>query len=157
MPVLEFVTQIQAPIEICFDVARNIDIHKASTAESKEEAIGGVTSGLIGPGDEVTWRATHFGIRQKLTSVITGFQFPYYFRDEMTEGPFKRIKHDHLFEEKDGITVMRDRFEFESPLGVFGRIFNSLVLNKYMRSLIVKRNRVLKTHAESLYINAKQP
>jgi ligand-binding SRPBCC domain-containing protein len=153
MPVFEFVTEIKAPIEVCFNVARSIDVHKESMVESNEKAIGGVTSGLIGPGEEVTWQATHFGIRQKLSSVITGFQFPYYFRDEMTKGPFKSIKHDHLFEKKGEITIMRDRFEFESPLGLLGKIFNRLVLDKYMKTLILRRNHVLKAHAESTYGN----
>src|SRR5688500_2968086 len=112
MPVFEFVTEIKAPIEICCNVARSIDVHKESMVESREKPIAGVTSGLIGSGEEVTWQATHFGIRQKLTSVITDFEFPSYFRDEMAKGPFKSIKHDHLFEEKGEITIMRDRFEF---------------------------------------------
>lgn len=155
MPILKFETIIEAPIGICFDVARNIDVHKLSTGDTNEEAIGGVTSGLIGFGEEVTWQATHFGIRQKLTSKITAFHFPYYFRDEMKDGPFKSLKHDHRFEEKDGFTLMRDHFEFESPLGVAGRIFNHLVLNKYLSSLIAHRNEILKAHAQSLHLNPK--
>ena len=151
MPVLEFTTEIQAPIDICFNVARSIDLHKKSFIRNKEKAIGGVTSGLIGPGEEVTWQATHFGIRQKLTSLITAFEYPYFFRDEMVSGPFKSIKHDHDFEEKDGITIMRDRFEFESPMGVLGKLFNRIVLKKYITSLITQRNLVLKAHAESLH------
>ena len=36
-------------------------------------AVGGRTSGLIGLGEEVTWRARHFGVTQHLTSKITAF------------------------------------------------------------------------------------
>lgn len=75
----------------------------------------------------------------------------------MKAGPFKSIKHDHRFEEKDGITLMRDRFEFESPLGMLGKIFNHLVLNKYLSSLIAHRNQFLKAHAESLHHTPKHP
>lgn len=151
MPVLEFVTKIKAPAGICFDLARSIDVHKDSVAGSNEQAISGVTCGLIGLGEEVTWEATHLGIRQKLTSRITAFEFPSYFRDEMTRGAFKSMKHDHLFKEQNGITVMSDRFEFESPIGVLGTVFNKIFLNNYLKRLILQRNQVVKKHAESIH------
>lgn len=151
MPLIELTTEIKAPIDLCFNLARSIDLHKLSTSGSNEEAIAGVTSGMIGMGEEVTWKATHFGVRQRLTSRITAFEFPYYFRDEMIRGAFKIIKHDHHFEvcSENEITMMRDRFEYESPMGLFGRIFNQLVLHQYLRKLIVQRNSVIKDYAES--------
>lgn len=149
MPVLELTTEIKAPIDVCFNLARSIDLHKLSTSASNEEAIAGVTSGLIGMGEEVTWRATHFGIRQRLTSRITAYEFPHYFRDEMVSGAFKMIKHDHRFKVCNEVTIMMDMFEYESPMGWFGRTFNQLVLNRYLRKLIVQRNNVIKDYAES--------
>ena len=68
MPKIELTTIIDAPIERCFDLARSIDLHKLSTAGTDEEAIAGVMSGLIGKNEQVTWKAKHFGITQKLTS-----------------------------------------------------------------------------------------
>jgi len=40
-----------------FDRARSIDAHKDSMARSREQAVAGVTTGLISLGEEVTWRA----------------------------------------------------------------------------------------------------
>ena len=142
-------TEIYAPIEICFDLARSIDLHKLSTASSKEEAVAGVTAGLIGFGEEVTWEATHFGIRQRLSSAITAYEYPHFFRDEMTKGAFNMIRHDHRFERAEGKTIMLDTFEFESPLFVLGRIINKLFLTRYLTNLITKRNLLIKTYAES--------
>jgi hypothetical protein len=51
MPVINLHTQINAPIGIVFDLSRSIDLHKISTAHTNEEAIAGVTSGLIGMGE----------------------------------------------------------------------------------------------------------
>ena len=119
MPVLESYIEIKAPINICFNLARSIDLHKISTPGGNEKAIAGVTSGLIGLNQEVTWEAIHFGITQTLRSRITAYQFPTYFRDEMIEGPFKMIRHDHRFEKSNGSTIMRDKFEFESPMGLW--------------------------------------
>jgi ligand-binding SRPBCC domain-containing protein len=149
MPVFNVTTEINAPIERCFDLSRSIDLHVASIPGSKEVAIAGVTSGLIGLGEEVTWEATHFGIRQRLSSVITACEVPHFFRDEMTKGIFKMIRHDHRFTETNGITLMRDRFEFESPFSFIGDIANTLVINWYLKKLIMKRNQVIKTYAES--------
>ncbi len=148
MAVIELTTYINAPVARCFDLARSIDLHKLSTEGTQEEAIGGVTSGLIGKDQEVTWRAKHLGITQCLTSRITRFQYPFFFRDEMVRGAFKKITHDHTFKESGGITAMKDRFEFESPGGILGKIFNHLVLEKYLRRVLEKRNKIVKEVAE---------
>jgi ligand-binding SRPBCC domain-containing protein len=149
MPVIKLTTSIKAPITVCFDLARSIDLHKRSTEGTQEEAIAGVTSGLIGRGEQVTWKANHFGLTQCLTSKITEFEYPYYFRDEMLEGMFQMIKHDHIFEESGAVTVMKDKFQFESPFGAIGRIFNRLILEKYLSNLLEKRNQMIKDTAES--------
>ncbi len=149
MPVIELVTEINAPLERCFNLARSIDLHKLSTTGTKEEAVVGVTSGLIGLRQEVTWEATHFGVRQQLSSRITAFEYPIFFRDEMLKGAFKMIKHDHRFEEANGMTVMKDYFEFESPLGFLGKIVNVLVLTSYLKRLMIKRNGMIKEVAEN--------
>ena len=148
MQLIELTTNIHAPIERCFDLSRSIDLHKLSTEDTDEEAIAGVTSGLIEKDQQVTWRARHFGITQTLTSRITMFQYPYHFRDEMIEGAFKTIKHDHLFERVDGVTVMKDKFYFESPGGILGVLANRLVLIQYLQRLLVKRNQIIKEMAE---------
>src|SRR5690349_7241931 len=149
MAKIELTTIINAPIDRCFDLARSIDLHKVSTEGTEEEAIAGVTSGLIGLGEQVTWRARHFGIRQTLTSRITAFQSPIHFRDEMIQGAFKMIKHDHLFEASGDKTFMRDKLYFESPGGILGLLFNRLVLEKYLRNLLIRRNQMIKNVAEN--------
>ena len=149
MPVIKLITKIDAPIAICFDLARSIDLHKLSTAGTQEEAIAGTTSGFIAMDDEVTWRAKHFGITQCLTSRITAYEYPFHFRDEMVRGPFKKIRHDHCFQQTGHVTLMKDVFEFESPAGIIGQIFNWLVLKRYLKELLVKRNRMIREVAES--------
>jgi ligand-binding SRPBCC domain-containing protein len=149
MPTIRMLTFINAPIDRCFDLARSIDLHKLSTAGTDEEAIAGVTSGLIGGGELVTWRARHLGITQTLTSKITQFRRPHHFRDEMVKGAFKLIQHDHLFEESGGGTNMRDHFYFESPGWVLGAAFNKLFLTNYLRRLLIKRNAMIKEVAET--------
>lgn len=70
MPIIIHKQFVNAPIQVCFDLARNVDIHIKTTAKTKEKAVGGVTNGLLNAGDSVTWEATHFGIKQKLTAKV---------------------------------------------------------------------------------------
>ncbi len=146
---LELTTLISAPLERCFDLSRSVELHVASTADSGERAVGGVVSGLLGPEDEVTWSARHFGVRQKLTSRITAFERPRHFRDSMVEGAFRRFDHDHFFVATASGTEMRDVFDFESPLGPLGRLADALVLKRYLRGFLERRNEVIKRAAES--------
>jgi ligand-binding SRPBCC domain-containing protein len=149
VPVIEVITSVAAPIERVFDLARSIDLHTASTARTGERAVAGVTSGLIELGEEVTWRARHFGIWQTLTARITAFDRPRHFRDSMLHGVFRQFDHDHFFAESEGRTVMRDVFDYTSPLGLLGRAADHLFLARYLRGFLIARNQLLKCVAES--------
>lgn len=135
---------------MCFDLSRSIDLHMRSADQTGERAVAGVTSGLIGANETVTWQAKHFGINFSLTSIISAFDPPNHFRDSMTSGPFARIDHDHYFESLDANkTIMRDVFDFNSPLGPLGALVDSLILTSYMRNFLVKRNAEIKHVAET--------
>jgi ligand-binding SRPBCC domain-containing protein len=121
----------------------------ASTAQTGERAVAGVTSGLMGLGQEVTWRARHFGTWQHLTSRITAFVRPLHFRDSMVRGAFQHFDHDHFFSQRGELTVMRDVFDFQSPFGILGRSADRLFLTNYMRRLLLTRNALIKTVAET--------
>ena len=149
MATIEIATFIAAPIERVFDLARSIDLHTNSASSTGERAIAGVTSGLIGPGQEVTWRAKHFGVWQTLTVRITVFERPTHFTNVMLLGAFRRMEHHHYFEQSAGGTTMRDVFTFQPPLGLLGRLAEAVFLTRYMRSFLIERNRVIKATAES--------
>lgn len=149
MPIIELSTLIHAPRERAFDLARSIDAHRHTTSGTQERAVAGVTAGLIGMDDEVTWEARHFGVRQRLTVRVTAFDRPKHFQDIMISGAFKCMVHDHVFEDHPLGTIMRDRFKFASPLGILGRMMDRLCLISYMHRFLVRRNEALKRLAES--------
>ncbi|MCU1226976.1 MAG: hypothetical protein JWQ42_5069 [Edaphobacter sp.] len=135
---LEEATVICAPIRRCFDLARSVEVHLAGNVHWGEEAeaLGGVTSGLVGLGERVTWRARHFGVRQRLTSEITVMDAPRYFQDTMVRGAFRFMQHDHFFRPlEDGSTEMKDVFCFAAPIPVLGRVAEALVLQRYMMGI----------------------
>jgi ligand-binding SRPBCC domain-containing protein len=147
---IELSTRIRAPRERCFDLARSVELHTESTASTGETAVAGRTRGLLGAGDEVTWRARHFGVWQTLTSRITAYERPAFFRDSMVRRAFARLEHDHRFaDDGAGGTIMDDVFEFAAPGGVAGRLVERLVLRRHLWRLLVARNAAIKTAAES--------
>ena len=152
MITLEETTLIQAPINRCFDLARSIEVHLIGTSDTGEEAIAGTTTGLIGMGESVTWRAKHFGVRQTLTSKITGFEPPSYFQDTMQQGAFRSLQHERLFKSLSAeSTEMTDILKLAAPIPILGLLAEALVLRRYMQHFLRTRNRILKQLAESEY------
>jgi ligand-binding SRPBCC domain-containing protein len=152
MEKLEEVTLVRAPIDRCFDLARSVEVHLVGNVHSGESAVAvaGVTSGLVGMGQRVTWRAKHFGVWQHLTSEITAMDRPVYFRDTMLRGAFRYMRHDHFFRVlSHDEAEMKDVFYFDAPIPVLGRLIELAFLGRYMRALLRQRNAVIKQVAES--------
>ncbi len=139
-------TESTLPVEQLFDRARSIDLHLDSQQDAGERAVAGVTSGLIGEDQEVTWRAKHFGIPLTMTSRVTHFDFPRSFTDEQVKGPFKAFKHVHEFQPTAAGSIMTDRVQFTAPLGVLGRAVERLILRGYLERLIIRRGTFLAQH-----------
>jgi ligand-binding SRPBCC domain-containing protein len=140
-------TVIAADPATVFDLALDIDAHTKSLARSGERAVGGVTAGRIGLGEEVTWRAVHFGLPFTMTSRVTELERPVRFVDEQVRGPFRTFRHEHLFEAAGGDTVMIDRITFTAPFWLLGAVVERAVLGAYLRRLIEERNGFLKEAA----------
>ena len=145
----ELHNEIRAPIEVVFDLAVSIDLHVDSFAHTDERAVAGVTSGVIGLGEEVTWRGRHFGITWTMTSRVTELERPTRFTDEQVRGPFAHFRHEHVLSLSGDGTVMADRVSFAAPFGPIGWLVERLVLARYLRKLIVLRNDHLRRAAEA--------
>jgi ligand-binding SRPBCC domain-containing protein len=148
VPRIEVVERVHAPVERVFDLARSIDLHIRSERGRGEEAIAGRTSGLMELGETTTFRAKHLGIRRCLTSKMVALDRPRHFRDSMVAGTFARFDHDHFFEADGEFTIMRDVFDYTSPLGVLGRLADTLFLRNYMKALVEERIYWIKRVAE---------
>ncbi|MBL0332768.1 MAG: SRPBCC family protein [Chlorobiota bacterium] len=149
MPLITLNTKIYAPINICFDLSRSIDFHSRSASTTNEKAVSGRINGLIELDETVTWEATHFWIKQKLTSKITALEKYSYFRDEMVNGAFAKIYHEHIYEQNDEFTIMIDKFEYEAPFSILGKLFDVVILNNYMKNFLIVRNSQIKKVAEN--------
>jgi hypothetical protein len=149
---LEETTQIDAPIQRCFDLSRSVEVHLLSNIHSGEQAValGSKTFGLVGLHEEVTWRAKHFGVWHSLTSKTTAMRPPFYFQVTMVRGIFRFMQADHLFQSlESGETEMKDVFSIAAPLPPLSSLAEILFLRRYMLALLRERNAVIKRVAES--------
>ena len=149
MSIIVLETLIKAKPAVCYYLSLNVDLHQRSTSKTGEHVVGGVRKGIMKVGETVTWKAKHFGIWQTLTTKIISENRFDYFADEMMQGAFKSMKHEHYFRETELGTLMKDIFTFESPLGFLGTFFNFLVLKNYMTGFLLERNQLIKEIAES--------
>jgi len=144
-------TKLRAPIELCFDLARDVGVHAQSASFSSERVVApGRTAGLLQLGDLIAFEGRHFGLKQRFVARITALNRPRRFDDEMVQGSFKWLRHIHAFEFTDGVTTMRDTLEWEPPLGVIGRLLDSLLLCRHMHRLVSRKQQGLKCIAEKL-------
>jgi ligand-binding SRPBCC domain-containing protein len=142
-------TRIRAPVELCFDLARDVTAHTESAAFSSERAVEpGRTEGLLEFGDLVAFEGRHFGITQRFVARITVLDRPHRFVDEMVEGAFRWLRHVHEFESCNGLTIMRDILEWKAPFGFLGTLADLLFLERHMRWFVTTKQNSLKRIAE---------
>jgi ligand-binding SRPBCC domain-containing protein len=110
----------------------------ARTAPGRERVVAG--SSPLKLDDEVTFEATHFGVRQRLTARITFVDPPHAFEDVMVRGAFRRLWHRHEFHAEGEGTRMVDLMDFASPLG---GLFDRFVLGPYLRRFLAQRGEAL--------------
>jgi len=145
-------TFIDASPQVCFDAARDVSAHADSAAFSGERIVApGRLEGLLELGDTVTFEGKHFGLRQRFTAKIVEVERPRYFVDEMIAGAFKSMRHVHEFQPRDDGTLMRDLLEWQSPLGILGRIADRLFLERHMQWFVRTKQLRLKAIIERRY------
>ena len=149
MTKIKIETFINQKAAVVFDLSRSIDLHKISTIKTNEQAVAGVTSGLIGLNETVTWEAYHLFKKRSFTSKITQYRFPFSFTDEMEKGDLEYFIHIHKFVDKENGTLMQDIIFLKAPFGVLGSVIMKLFLKNYFKNFLIERNEIIKTFAES--------
>ncbi|MGH9596083.1 MAG: SRPBCC family protein [Edaphobacter sp.] len=111
--------------------------------------IDGVTAGLIGEGETVTFQARQFGLRLRHTSLIEVLRPYSYFRDVMVAGVFRHFEHEHHFAPLNDGTRLRDEVHFSLRWGFFGRLASKLFVRRRLIALLTERNTAIQEVAES--------
>jgi ligand-binding SRPBCC domain-containing protein len=148
METIRLGTWIDAPVERCFLLSLNVDLHVAAARSTQGQAAAGVIEGLR-EGETLTFKGRHFGVRWRHTSLIEKLRPHSYYRDVMIAGPFQHFEHDHYFAAMDDGTRMRDEIRFAARGGFLGRLATRIFLRKRLKAYLLERNAMIKQLAES--------
>ena len=97
-------------------------------------------------GTMIDYRLSLRGIPINWRSEITVWQPPHRFVDEQRKGPYRRWRHTHSFEARDGGTLVTDHVEYATWGGA---LVNTLVVAPDLRRIFRFRHRVLTEHFRS--------
>ncbi|WP_255170036.1 SRPBCC family protein [Natrononativus amylolyticus] len=132
MPTYERETTIRAPLEDVWEFHSTVAGLEALTPawlglhiERVVGPDGEAEPDVLEAGSEIDLSLQPLGLgpRQHWTSLIVEREREdgvAYFRDEMIRGPFDRWVHTHAFYADGDETLLRDRIEYELPLGDLG-------------------------------------
>ena len=105
----------------------------------------------IYPGQLIQYRMKIFPlISTYWLTEITQVQEPFYFTDEQRSGPYAFWQHQHHFREvKDGTEVI-DEVHYAVPLGIAGRVVNSLFVDRQVNAIFDYRSRILNEYFSNM-------
>lgn len=108
------------------------------------------TMGEPGLGYEVVLKVRQFGLFTMRWRVrITEYEPPTLMSDEQVSGPFAYWKQTRRLREVEGGTELTDIVEYRAPLGILGRIANTLVIRRQVLEMFTYRQQMTKQILES--------
>jgi len=129
-----------APEEVFefFADARNLELITPPWLRFKVLTRGADESGEIEmrPGTLIDYRLSWRGIPIRWRTLISTWEPPFRFVDEQIRGPYRVWHHEHTFERKGDVTVMRDRVRFLAPLA---RMSHPLVVRRDVERIFAYR------------------
>jgi ligand-binding SRPBCC domain-containing protein len=94
-------------------------------------------------GTQIEYEIRPFGVPQRWETEIVEYEPGRRFVDLQTRGPYRYWRHEHSFDEIDGVTVMNDRVEYQLPLGPIGRLANALVVRRELQRIFDYREQAI--------------
>lgn len=92
-------------------------------------------------GTRIDYRLRVHGLPLRWQSEITAWEPPHRFVDEQRRGPYKLWIHEHVFEGRDGGTVVRDHVRYDVPGGA---LVDRWIVRRDLRRIFDYRHERLK-------------
>ena len=83
-------------------------------------------------GTLIDYRLRLRGVPIRWRTEITAWEPPFRFEDSQLRGPYRLWEHEHVFEDRDGGTLMRDRVRYDL---VGGRLVHNLLVKPDLRRI----------------------
>ena len=140
---------VSAPIEKVWIFYTDIKHLEIITPQKLNLKVIDTTNDKISTGQECTISAKML-TRKRWRSKIVACS-PYEYTDEMLEGPFKKWKHVHKFNEiSRNETEIIDEIDFELSYGIIGRLANSYIIH-VLEKIFENRRVATKIHLDKKY------
>ena len=97
----------------------------------------------MGPGTVIDYRLSLFGVPFGWRSLIEVYEPGERFVDVQVRGPYRTWRHLHEFADAPGGTLVRDRVEYELPLGPLGEAARALFVRRALERIFDHRARVI--------------
>jgi len=98
---------------------------------------------VVGPGTLIDYRLSLFGVAFSWRTRIEAYEPDVRFVDVQLRGPYQRWHHTHTFDDAPGGTLMRDRVEYQLPLGPLGGLAHALLVRRQLRAIFDHRREVI--------------
>jgi len=95
------------------------------------------------PGAIIDYRLSLFGLPFRWRTVIEVFEPESGFIDIQAAGPYALWRHLHELTDAPGGTLIRDRVEYELPLGPIGRLAHVLFVRRQLEHIFDYRRRII--------------
>ena len=93
----------------------------------------------LGAGTCIDYRLSLLGVPFRWRTLIEAYEPEVRFVDVQLRGPYRSWRHTHAFEDAPGGTLMRDRVEYELPLGPLGALAHGLLVRRQLRAIFDHR------------------
>lgn len=94
-------------------------------------------------GTRIDYSLSLWGLPMRWRTKITSWQPDVCFIDEQESGPYALWRHLHEFETHAGGTRMRDRVDYELPMGPLGSIAHALLVRRSLHAIFEYRRRAI--------------
>lgn len=150
---IETVQHVHTNIQECWDFFSSPKNLQTITLENMSFEIQDFDGKKMYPGQIITYTLKPLlGIKISWVTEITVCKENQYFIDVQRFGPYKLWHHKHFFEPlENGGTKMTDIVHYALPLGILGRIMNTLVVKNKLKTIFDFRHNKI----EELF-NSKQ-
>ena len=140
---LERTTRVSAPLPAVFDFFSNPRNLARLTPPSMRFRVIEAPDRRLRAGDRMRYTIRLFGFPVRWTTRITSWEAGRSFYDVQESGPYREWKHTHSFAAIPEGVEMRDRVEYELPLGILGRLAHALWVRRELGRIFDYRARAI--------------